>query len=157
MWRSCVAVPEPHSFIAIVFFIKSRDWHYNAHPSHFKMAARRLKESWDVKWHFKIVCFSAQRPWATILHTRWVSKRNMEGKLSQLPFLLSVSIKISIEITIIAPLDIKLLTLTGGFLPLKAFQHGLSSIAPSRPLHRKVYELPKCKENKWLRNSLFQK
>ena len=41
MWRSCVAVPDSHPFIAIVFFIESRDWHYNASTSHFKMAARR--------------------------------------------------------------------------------------------------------------------
>ena len=40
MWRNCVAVTDPHSFIAIVF-IKSRDWNYNAQTSHFKMAARR--------------------------------------------------------------------------------------------------------------------
>ena len=40
MFRSCVAVPEPHSFIAIIF-IKSRDWHYNAYTSHFKMVACR--------------------------------------------------------------------------------------------------------------------
>ena len=35
-----IAVPEHQSFIAIVC-IKSRDWHYNAHTSHFKMAACR--------------------------------------------------------------------------------------------------------------------
>ena len=40
MWHSCIAVPDPHLFIAIVF-IKSRDWHYNAHMSHFKMVAHR--------------------------------------------------------------------------------------------------------------------
>ena len=40
VWRSCVAVPSPHSFIAIVF-INSSDWHYNAHTSQFKMVARR--------------------------------------------------------------------------------------------------------------------
>ena len=30
----------PLAFIAIVF-IKSRDWHYSAHTSYFKMAVRR--------------------------------------------------------------------------------------------------------------------
>ena len=33
-----LAVRDSHSFIAIVF-IKSREWHYNAQTSHFKMAA----------------------------------------------------------------------------------------------------------------------
>ena len=40
MWHSCIVVPDPHSFIAIVF-IKSRDWHCNSHTSHFKMSACR--------------------------------------------------------------------------------------------------------------------
>ena len=41
MWCSCITVPDPHSFTAIVFFIKSRDWYCNANTSYFNMVANR--------------------------------------------------------------------------------------------------------------------
>ena len=65
MWRSCVAVPDTHSYIAIVF-IKSKDWNYNARTSHFKMAARN-----KIKDQNKSLGREFYQIWAADVDTSW--------------------------------------------------------------------------------------